>query len=154
VPYDVSFKTIPPQTVLSVRTITPMERLPADIGAAYAEIMPQVEGGPAAYAGPPFIIYHDMDHSRVGVDMEVCLPVTAPQAAAGRVQCLELPAVTVACTLHRGPYDEIGNAYQALQEEIDVQRRAAAGPPREVYLNDPGQVASEELLTEVQLPVV
>ncbi len=59
----------------------------------------------------------------------------------------------MATTVHRGPYEEITLAYHTLTGWIPGNGYEIAGPPREVYLNDPQTVAPEELLTRVEFPV-
>ena len=86
-------------------------------------------------------------------EIAVCMPV-APGAAGGeRVAVEEVPGATVASTVHVGPYSEIGKAYTALQKWMTDAGRRPAGMVREVYLNDPGTVPADELLTEIDWPV-
>jgi effector-binding domain-containing protein len=76
-------------------------------------------------------------------------------SAAGRIQDRVLPAMTVATTLHIGPYEEFGHAYAALTDWIDLHHAETAGPVRERYLNGPGDgVAPAEYRTEVEMPIV
>ena len=53
----------------------------------------------------------------------------------------------------RRPYGEVGNAYTALQKWMTDNGRRPAGMVREIYLNDPGTVPAEELLTEIDWPI-
>ena len=63
--------------------------------------------------------------------------------------------MTVARTLHVGPYEDLGAAYRALTEWIDRNGLEAAGPVQERYLNGPGDGATPaEYRTEVEIPVV
>jgi effector-binding domain-containing protein len=64
-----------------------------------------------------------------------------------------MPAHTVASTVHRGPYEEVGPAYHTLSGWIQDNGHQIAGPPREIYRNDPQEVPPEEVLTEVQWPI-
>jgi effector-binding domain-containing protein len=64
-----------------------------------------------------------------------------------------IPAMTVATTMHQGPYDQIGAAYERLMTWIAGQSLQMAGAPMEAYLNEPDEVPPEEYLTEVMLPV-
>jgi effector-binding domain-containing protein len=64
-----------------------------------------------------------------------------------------MPAQLVASTVHRGAYDELTPAYHTVSGWIAEHGHQIAGPPRELYPNDPGAVPPEELLTEVQWPV-
>jgi len=45
-------------------------------------------------------------------------------------------------------------AYEAIREYMAKEGLKVAGVYREVYLNDPNETPEEELLTEVQVPVV
>ena len=65
----------------------------------------------------------------------------------------DLEGGTMATTMHRGPYEEIGLAYQSLMSWIAENGYEIAGPPREFYLNDPRVVAPLELLTRIEWPV-
>jgi AraC family transcriptional regulator len=65
----------------------------------------------------------------------------------------QIEAQTVASIMHKGPYDQVGPAYERLFAWIPMQGRQVCGPPRELYLNDPGEAAPEEYLTEIQVPV-
>ncbi len=73
----------------------------------------------------------------------------------GRVMVRELPAHEHMVSLLRpGPYDDFRPAYVAIMEWVQANGYRIAGPNREIYLQGPGQVPPEELLTEIQLPVV
>ena len=52
-----------------------------------------------------------------------------------------------------GPYEQIAPAYHTLTGWISEHGHEIAGPPREIYLNDPQTVAPEELLTRVEFPI-
>ena len=56
-------------------------------------------------------------------------------------------------TVHRGPYEEIAAAHHTVTGWISEHGHEMAGPPREIYLNDPQTVAPEELLTRVEFPI-
>ncbi len=87
------------------------------------------------------------------IDMEACMPVVRPMGGRDRVQGRELSGGLAASTLHMGPYHELAEAYQALDLWMKENGYQYAGPAREVYLNDPGQVARADLLTEISIPV-
>src|SRR5215213_6409744 len=65
----------------------------------------------------------------------------------------ELAGGPAAVTVHRGPYAEIGPAYHTVSGWVADHGHELAGGPREVYLNDPREVAEADLLTEVQWPI-
>ncbi len=58
-----------------------------------------------------------------------------------------------ASTTHKGPYEKLGGAYQALTAWVEKNGYRISGPPEELYLNSPEQVPPAELLTEIRFPV-
>ena len=148
---EVTIKEIPDQLALTVAKRVSMATVGDGIGEAFAAIMAHAGASGAQFVGPPFCLYPDEMGDEFG--MVVCLPV-APGASAGEGVALEtVPGGTCATLLHRGPYSAIGDSYGALQAWIAANGRQPAGPPREVYLNDPQTVPAAELLTEIDWPV-
>ena len=68
-------------------------------------------------------------------------------------RCRSFPRAEAATLLHQGPYDAVGPSWQLLLEWVAASGRPISGPMREVYLNEPGTVAPEELLTELSVPL-
>ena len=66
----------------------------------------------------------------------------------------ELPACEAAVTIHTGPYDGLGDAHAAVEEYIAEHKLVKAGPAREVYLTDPGEVPDpKQWKTQVIWPI-
>jgi effector-binding domain-containing protein len=104
-------------------------------------------------SGPPFVIYHEFGAD--AIDAEVCVPIRAVIDAAGRIGSRVLPGMTVARTVHVGPYEDLGSAYAAVTEWASDHGAEVAGPFQERYLNGPGDgVAPSEYRTAVELPIV
>jgi len=85
-----------------------------------------------------------------------CLPVAEEAEVEAPLMYRELPAIEAASVQHQGPYDTMGEAYQALHEWIEQEGYTIAGPPREVYVVAPSPqtpVKPSDYVTEVQLPV-
>jgi DNA-binding transcriptional MerR regulator len=149
-PYDITIKTIEAQRVVGHRVHTSLENIGQAVGEAFGGALGAIASAGAIPAGIPFVVYHDIIDDQTDGEVEACIPV-APGAADG--VAVDIPAAEVVATLHRGPYMEIGPAYEALGAWLAEQGREPVGPPREVYLNDPNETAPEELLTEVQFPL-
>ena len=65
------------------------------------------------------------------------------------------PAGRYASTVHVGPYDRLGDTWSRLMREWIPAHdlRIKDGQSYEVYLNNPEQVAPDQLRTEVNVPV-
>ncbi|NYT09624.1 MAG: hypothetical protein GKC09_06775 [Methanosarcinales archaeon] len=60
----------------------------------------------------------------------------------------------MARTVHRGPYEECGPAYERLFSWIREKNLTVCGPIREAYLNDPREVSPDEIMTVICAPVI
>ena len=154
-PYEVSTKRAPAQTVLAITAPIDMNDIGPEFGAALGEICAFAAAQGLGFAGPPFTIYSEFDEDRHTATLRVCVPVARdPEAPVeGRVELVEVPAETLAWTVHRGPYREVRPAYAAVYGWMQARGHSPSGPPRETYLNDPGEVAEADLLTEVAWPI-
>lgn len=152
--YCIQVRSLEAQSVVSVRTKTSLAALGQTMGQAFGQLFGYLGQLGEKPAGPPFAIYHDPEFKEQDMDIEVCLPVGRPLAGNAFIQGKQFPACEAAATLHSGPYDQIGPAYQSLMKWIQDQGREPSGPPREVYLvgPDPSRDPSE-YRTEVVWPI-
>ncbi len=152
--YEVRVRETAPQEIVSVRGHTSVREMPAFFGAAYRDIFRRLGDTGVRPVGPGFSIYHDPDFREDDVDVEVGVPVSDPVETEGRIVGSRLPGGPIAYTVHVGPYDMIGSAYQALDGWVREHGHEMAGPPREVYLvgmNETQEPA--QLRTELDWPI-
>lgn len=107
-------------------------------------------------AGPPFLIYHDPEFSPESIDLELVCPVpvgSGPVATPGgrTLAARTVPGGEAAVLVHVGPYDTVGEAYQALAAWIGQHGYRVAGPPQEVYMTSPQDPGPP--VTEIRFPV-
>lgn len=151
--YSIATHDLAAQPVISVRARHAQAEIPAFLGRTFGELFGQLRILGVAPSGPPLVIYHEFGPT--DIDAEVCVPIGQDVTATGTARTRVLPAATVARTLHVGPYEELGGAYEALNAWVAQQELSIAGPVQERYLNGPGDVASPaEYRTEIELPVV
>ncbi|HEY6012367.1 MAG TPA: GyrI-like domain-containing protein [Candidatus Limnocylindrales bacterium] len=151
--YVIATRELGPQDVFSIRDRIAPAEIPAFLQGAFAELFGRLGLLGVPPAGHPFVIYHAF--GPIEMDAEVCVPIAGPATATGRIGSRQIPAATVARTLHVGPYEELGAAYRALTEWIEGNGFEASGPVQERYLNGPGEgVAPADFRTEVEIPVV
>ncbi len=148
---DIQIKQIPAQLALVVSTRVKMTEIAQGMGEAFDVLMRHAAATGAQFAGPPFVLYPEMPAEEF--TFLVCMPVTPGAVAGEGVDVMELPAAEAAMLLYRGPYDAMEPSWRRLMEWVGRSGRQPAGPPREVYLNEPGTVAPEDLLTEMVVPL-
>ena len=153
-PYEVQVKEVPAQHVAVVRRHTSLATVGQVITRGFTELGQAVGMAGVPMVGPPFVIMDDVIDEDTDGDIELAFLLAAPFRDSGDVHGEELPAATVAWTIHRGPYDEVGPAYHTVTGWIQEHGHEIAGPPREIYLSDPGKTPDPaDYLTEVQFPI-
>ncbi len=152
--YHVTLKQLPAGHAALLRTEATASSVTQKIQDGYGQLAAAISAGQVAFAGPPFLSMSEPFDDETPTPFELGFPVSGPFPAWGDVQSIELPAWTVASTVHHGPYEEEGPAYAAVQAWIQEHGHTPIGAPREVYLVSPGDVADpSEYVTEIQFPV-
>jgi len=151
--YDIETRELPGQTVISIREQVPPADLLAFIGRSFGDLFGHVRLLAIAVAGEPFAIYHSFGAD--AIDAEIGLPIHGHVEAAGRISTRELPPVTVAETVHAGPYEGLADAYAELTQWIEANGFEVVGPVRERYLDGPGsEVAPSAYRTIIAMPIL
>ena len=149
--YHCKVKELPSQLALSVRLRTPLSELPERVGRAFGAIAAYVADQRLAPAGVPFVAYYNMDMQNL--DIEAVIPVGRKLPGRSNIQCREFPGGKAAVCLHVGPYNQIGAAYNGLNEWLSDNQLQGTGVAYEFYLNDPAVTPPEDLKTEVAMPL-
>jgi effector-binding domain-containing protein len=71
----------------------------------------------------------------------------------GDLKCIVNPAGKYVSTIHRGPYDSVAPAYDALTEWAKANGYEPTGIAYEYYLNDPSADPSVVAETEIRFPL-
>ncbi len=149
---EVLIKNVPALKVASVRDVIPTY---GDISQLYGELFKYVGRRRARPSGPALSIYYDEGYRETDIDVEAAVPVSKDLPDGDRVKVRELPAVEeMACIVHRGSYDSMGEPYQRLLTWIEDNGYRICGPNREVYIKGPGLLTKpSKYVTELQIPV-
>lgn len=148
-PYDVALRDEPEQTLLIVEGTTTADLHVAYGHALVAELTARLARLGRRIDEPVVCVMPRTDDDTLFLQMGV--PIDDPPPSE---RTLTLPAGPAAVTRHVGSYEEAGLADLALHAWVEEQGYEVGGPLRERYLNDPGVVRREDLVTEVILPVV
>ncbi len=154
-------------TEWTIKEIAPLRVISARTKGAYAEVTgsrievlcreiasPENRNAGVKVSGTVISICYAGDEDGSDCDVEVALPVTgAVTVRDPAVGVRMLPGCRVLSVLYRGPYENLPLAHRQVREYLDAHGLSQIGPEREVYLNDPAQVAAEDLMTEIQYPV-
>jgi effector-binding domain-containing protein len=126
-----------------------------DMGRLIGELMEWVTKEGLQVAGPPFAVYYSSpeEMARGEMQFEVGIAFIGEAQEGGNIHIKTFPAQNVLSTIHKGPYNQIASVYAALMEYATKNGYEVIGPPMELWLTNPTEVAESELLTEVRFPV-
>ena len=147
--------------VQEVRVISKREKgtYNETVGKLIGTLMNQIfrkENNPALVRinGPIMTLYHDREYKEQDADIEVAIPVVGRLVVDEDIELKKIAGGKVVTILHTGPYYQVGIAWDQVMQYIEKKDLQIKGLPREVYLNDPNKVPEEQLLTEIQIPIV
>jgi effector-binding domain-containing protein len=149
---EVVIKNVPAMKVASVRDVIPTY---GDISELYSVLFKYVGRRRARPGGPALSIYYDEGYRETDIDVEAAVPVSKDIPDGDQVKVRKLPTIEkMACIVHKGSYDTMGEAYQKLLAWIEDNRYRIYGPNREVYIKGPGLLTKpSKYVTELQIPV-
>ena len=123
------------QLVAKIHLTIPRSEIRSMMGPGISEVMAAVSGQGIGPTGPWFT--HHLRMHPATFDFEICVPVSAPVAAVGRVISGEIPAITAARTVYEGPYEGLATAWREFHEWIRANGHAARQDLLECYLAGP-----------------
>jgi effector-binding domain-containing protein len=111
--------------------------------------------GDVTPTGIPFVLFHTFPDAETAGEVSMCVPIDRHRTidSGDDVEVLDLPASAMVAIVHRGSYEEMGEAYASIASWIHARGHAILGPSREIYLNSPTDVDQDDLLTEIQWPI-
>jgi effector-binding domain-containing protein len=148
---EIEVKKVDEMQVAYIPYTGPFEVLPQLLG----EVVQWVMNKGLQIVGMPFALYYNspMEVPPEELKWETGIPFKGEGNEEGRIKIKKIPSQLVLTTIHKGPYDQVAPIYAAIMEYVFKNSYEIAGPPMELYLNDPREVGESETLTEIQQPV-
>ena len=153
--YSISKTTISPQTVLVVRRSIKRSEIAASIGEVLPKIFLAAQKNGIALAGPPFMRCLNAGPGLMTIEPGMTVAGAATDVNLGEKVVWEtLPGGEVATTIHMGKYDDLPDAYAAIEQWMKSESLKMGGAPWEVYLTDPGDYPDpKDWKTEIFWPL-
>ena len=152
--YNVDIASVPAQPVVSLRRGGPL----ADIGASMRRLRELLTEAGLEATGPMMARFYADTAPGQDADYDVAIAVL-PRAdgsvpdTVGEARGEWLPLHHVLEAVHRGPHDQMDDAWAAVREACAAIGYAPAGPVTEVYeVTRADGVPPEQYVTRVQLP--
>jgi DNA-binding transcriptional MerR regulator/predicted transcriptional regulator YdeE len=157
--YDVILKQVEPQLVAFVRAILPTH---SAVGVLFGEVYEGIKAhvSEALYphpenGGQTLVLWYDTEFKETDFDGAAAFFLRCRVPESGRVKVQELPAATMATTVHHGAYERIGDAHEAVISWIEANGYRIVGADRELnlYHRPPIRRDDPTYVTEIQYPV-
>jgi effector-binding domain-containing protein len=131
------------------------EVAPGAIGSAWGPAVDKVwefiRGQPGLRTdGHNIFLYHHPKERGAPILCDFAVEVTRTFETAGEVYATETPAGVAAVAVHRGPYNRMNEAYNAIEKWMAVNARESAGHSWEIY-GDPTPDPADTETTIVHL---
>lgn len=151
-PYEIATRIEPAYHVARLSIVTTAERMVEESGVLVYRLFDVMQASGYQPGDPILCINEDADADG-NIRVHACAGVDASAADGDQFEIIDIPAGPVCWLTHQGAYEELGLAYHALsawaQERGHEQRDAL----REIYRNDPAHTPTDQLITEVLLPI-
>jgi DNA-binding transcriptional MerR regulator/predicted transcriptional regulator YdeE len=157
--YDVILKPVERLLVASIRATLPNHSAVGGLfGEVYEALGPHVAealGPNPEEGGQTLVLCYDTEFKEHDIDAAAAFMLRRSVPERGRMRVHELPAATVAATIHHGSYAMIGAAHEAVITWTVANSYRIVGPDRELnlYHASPVRLDDPSYVTEVQYPV-
>lgn len=125
----------PAQLTAVIHLTIPRSEIRSVMGPGLGELMASVAAQGVGPVGPWFTHHLKMDPEIF--DFEICVAVTAPVAAVGRVVASQRSAAMVARTVYHGPYEGLGSAWGEFKKWIAANGHLPGSDLYECYVVGP-----------------
>ena len=141
--HEVIVKALERQAVVSATGNIKIDQLEDFLAGSLARVRTWLSASKLAAAGPAFGIFHGAVNEASDGPVEVCVPLVAEPAIAppAGLTVRIFPASRAACVTLSGDqadFPEVLKGYDAASGWIERNSYRMAGPPREVWPDDPG----------------
>lgn len=153
--YSISKTRLEPQTVLVVRRSIKRSEIAATIAEVLNKVFLASQKNGVALAGPPFMRCLNAGPGLMTVEPGMKVAGPAANVDLGREVLWEtLPGGEAATTVHMGKYEDLPEAYAALEQWMQTEGLKIGGAPWEVYVTDPGDYPDpKDWKTEIFWPL-
>jgi effector-binding domain-containing protein len=150
-PISVNVQTVHPRKLAAVRR----EVAPGAVGSAWGPAIGKVWDFIRSQSGlwtngHNIFLYHNPKQPGAPILCDFGVEVTRTFETAGEVYATETPAGEAVVAVHRGPYNRLNEAYNAIEKWMAANQRESAGHSWEIY-GDPTPDPADTETTVVHL---
>ena len=133
-PVFVNVQTVQPRKLAAVRCEVALGAVGAAWAPAVGKVWPFIRSQPGLWTnGHNIFLYHHPAHPGALILCDFGVEVTRAFETAGEVYATETPAGEAAVAVHRGSYNRIDEAHDAIRKWMVANRRESAALSWEIY---------------------
>jgi effector-binding domain-containing protein len=150
--YDITLQPIAESTFLYKQARCSHADIAKTLGGLLGPVFQHAIKNGLELRSPPTTIYQEWGPGMVTMHAGMMIGAAVTPPAGMFVETL--PATEAAVTIHTGAYEGLGDAHAAVEQWLAEQGLHKAGPAREIYLTDPGEVPDpKQWKTQLVWPV-
>lgn len=147
-------KSIEAQPALAIKTMATMENISQKLGEIYGKVAQYLKNNNIQVAGPPFSIYYSNDPQATEWEMAAGFPIASETKGEGEIIYQPLHGGEVLTITHCGGYENLGESYTKIFEQLYAKGFVQNGASWESYLTDPQtETDTSKWVTSIYLPV-
>jgi effector-binding domain-containing protein len=131
--YDVVVETAQAELVAAVRAKVAVGNIAQAWKPALDQVWAFLRANGGLRPGHNLFLYHHPARRDEAMDIDFGVQVGRPFEREGEVECVMTPAGEVARTVHVGPYDQLGDAHNAIHAWCGANNRKIAQASWEIY---------------------
>jgi effector-binding domain-containing protein len=148
---SVKVQSVDPRRLAAVRRDVAPSEVGSAWGPAVGKVWDFIRSQPGLWTdGHNIFVYHQANPPGGPLQCDFGVEVTRAFEASGEVHATETPGGEAAVAVHRGAYDRIYEAYNAIEEWMAANGRESAGYTWEIY-GDPTPDPADTETTVVRL---
>ncbi len=150
-PVSVNVQTVQPRKLAAVRREVAPGEIASAWGPALGKVWDFIRSQPGLRTdGHNIFLYRDSKQPGAPIVCDFGVEVTRTFETVGEVYATETPGGEAAVAVHRGPYNRMNDAYNAIDKWMAANRRESAGLSWEIYGDPtPDPIATETTLVHL-----
>ena len=133
-PVSVSLQTVHPRKLAAVRREVQPGAVGSSWGPALDKVWEFIRSQPGLRIdGHNIFLYHHPKQAGAPILCDFGVEVTRRFETTGEIYATETPGGEAAVAVHRGPYDRLNEAHNAIRKWMALNRRESAGHSWEIY---------------------